>query len=250
MAIGRNADPTLTFQSLLRRSEIITAGADGGGLDDLYGFAVIGREAPTAEDERFYTGSPVAQRWLLWAHAWCHASVLERRKEIAPRLLDFAADGDLTIVERIGDDVAQIADYVEQIRDEGKFPEKGALGVDPSGIGALLDELGNRGIDTAAETGFVVGVPQGWQLMTAIKTVERKLAGAELVHCGSRLMSWCVGNAKVEPRANGILITKQASGSAKIDPLMATFNAAALMAKNPQGGMSVYDREHRGFLVL
>ena len=24
-------------------------------------------------------------------------------------------------------------------------------------------------------------------------------------------MAWCVGNAKVEPRANGILITKQAS---------------------------------------
>jgi phage terminase large subunit-like protein len=49
-------------------------------------------------------------------------------------------------------------------------------------------------------------------------------------------MAWSVGNAKVEPRANGFLITKQASGFAKIDPLMATFNAAALMAMNPQVG--------------
>jgi phage terminase large subunit-like protein len=37
----------------------------------------------------------------------------------------------------------------------------------------------------------------------------------------------------VEPKGNAILITKQASGSAKIDPLMATFNAVSLMALNP-----------------
>jgi phage terminase large subunit-like protein len=36
-------------------------------------------------------------------------------------------------------------------------------------------------------------------------------------------MSWCVGNARVEPKGNPIVITKQASGSAKIDPLMTTF---------------------------
>ncbi len=33
--------------------------------------------------------------------------------------------------------------------------------------------------------------------------------------------------------ANAILVTKQASGSAKIDPLMAAFNAIALMPTNP-----------------
>ena len=38
---------------------------------------------------------------------------------------------------------------------------------------------------------------------------------------------------RVEPKGNAILVTKQASGSAKIDSLMAAFNAIALMSTNP-----------------
>jgi phage terminase large subunit-like protein len=34
-------------------------------------------------------------------------------------------------------------------------------------------------------------------------------------------MAWAVSNARVEPKGNAIVITKQASGTAKIDPLMA-----------------------------
>jgi phage terminase large subunit-like protein len=33
-----------------------------------------------------------------------------------------------------------------------------------------------------------------------------------------------VGNARVEPKGNAIPVTKQASSSAKLDPLMAAFN--------------------------
>jgi len=40
-----------------------------------------------------------------------------------------------------------------------------------------------------------------------------------LVHGGQRLMAWAVSNARVEPKGNAIVITKQASGTAKIDPL-------------------------------
>jgi phage terminase large subunit-like protein len=42
-----------------------------------------------------------------------------------------------------------------------------------------------------------------------------------------------MGNARVEPKGIAIIITKQASGAAKIDPLMAAFNAIAWMASNP-----------------
>lgn len=80
----------------------------------------------------------------------------------------------------------------------------------------------------------MTGVSQGWKLGGAIKTAERKLAEGVLLHGGQPLMAWCVSNARVEPKGNAILITKQASGKGKIDPLMATFNAVTLMALNPE----------------
>lgn len=213
-------DKTLTLDSLLERSEVVVVGIDGGGLDDLLGLAVLGREKET-------------RRWLLWAHAWAHEIVFERRKEVAPALRDFEADGDLTVVKQPGDDVEQVADIICRLRDSGLLAEEKPIGVDASGIGDIVDEI------TSEARGFeleqIVGISQGWKLGSAIKTTERKVAGKELIHSGSRLMAWCVGNARVEPKGNAILITKQASGTAKIDPLMAVFDAVSVMLLNPAG---------------
>lgn len=203
----------ITLDSLLARSEVVTVGIDGGGLDDLLGLSVIGRDAKTKD-------------WLQWGCAWAHPSVLERRKSEASRFHDFAADGDLKLVRSVGDDVREVADIVEQIDATGLLDK---VGVDPAGIGAILEELANRGISEDR----VVGVPQGWKLNGSIKTTERKLAEGALIHGGQPLMAWCVGNAKIVPAGNAITITKQASGFAKIDPLMALFNAASLMMLNP-----------------
>jgi phage terminase large subunit-like protein len=218
------AEKTLTLATLLGRCEVVVIGIDGGGLDDLLGLAVIGRQ----RDSR---------KWLVWTHAWAHSIVLQRRMEIAPALKDFESDGDLTIVDVPGDDVTQLCDIVCEVRDAGLLPEKNAIGVDGAGIGDIVDELCTpaRGFDQDDDTKDrqIVAVSQGWRLNGAIKTTERKLPGKELAHGGSRLMNWCVGNARIVPQGNAVSITKQASGSAKIDPLMAVFDAVFLMLHNP-----------------
>lgn len=203
----------LSLDDILERSDAVEVGIDGGGLDDLLGLAVVGRDRDTHD-------------WLCWVRAWAHPSVLERRKEIAPRLRDFAKQGDLVLVAQVGQDVDQVADIVAQIDATGLLDQ---IGVDAHGIGGILDAIEQRGIDP----GKTIAIPQGWRLTGAIKTVERMLAGGRMWHSGAPLMDWCVGNAKCEPRGNAVLITKQASGTAKIDPLMALFNAASLLALNP-----------------
>lgn len=217
-------DRELTLDALLDRSEVVTVGIDGGGLDDLLGLAVIGRERGTG-------------KWLHWGRAWAHPSVLQRRMEIAPRLWDFERDGDLVLVGQIGEDVEDLGAIAKRILETGLLPEKNAFGADPSGVN-FEEALAAAGVTEA----MLVGVSQGWRLGGTIKTVERKLAEGTFDHGGRPMMAWCVGNARIEPRANSILITKQASGTAKIDPLMALLNAAHLMALNPEAiGHSVYE---------
>jgi phage terminase large subunit-like protein len=227
----RCSDRTLTLDELLARSEVCVAGIDGGGLDDLLGLCVLGRCRET-------------RRWLHWAKAWAHKIALERRKEIAPRLLDFAAAGELTIVETPGQDVEEVADVVCRVRDAGLMPKENAIGVDAAGIGDIVDALTDpqRGNPEEMQK-MIVGISQGWRLNASIKSTERKCAGRELIHGGSALMNWCVGNARTELRGNAVSVTKQASGTAKIDPLMATFNASSLMALNPvaAGGKSFWE---------
>jgi phage terminase large subunit-like protein len=213
----RNGDKALTLRSLIDRSDVIVAGIDGGGLDDLYGLTLLGRDTVSGE-------------WLAWSHAWAHEIVLERRKDIVAQLRDFEADGDLTIVSRPGDDVAQAADIIMEAEAAGLLAHKHAIGVDVYGIGATVAEIRARGIHEDR----IVGIGQGWKMSGAIKTTERRLAGRTLVHTGSRLMAWSIRNAKVEPKGNAVSITKAASGNAKIDPLMSLFNAVSLMATNPE----------------
>ena len=225
---GKN--PEIDLDWMLEHCEVIDIGVDGGGLDDLLGISVVGR---LKDNPRM---------WAAWFHAWAHPSVLERRKEIAPVLLDFAKQGDLTIVHRIGDDSDEVAGLAARVYQSGLLDK---CGLDPHGVGAILDAMLEYGVPEDA----VVGVSQGWKLGAAIKTAERKLAEGCFIHSGSAMMNWVVGNARVEPRANGILITKQASGSSKIDPLMAMFDAVSLLSLNPTArGASVY--ETRGIRML
>lgn len=216
----RQGRADLTLDALLERSETLTVGIDGGGLDDLLGLAVIGRETGTG-------------KWLHWSHAWAHPLVLERRKDIAPRLTDMQKGGDLTIVDTLPDDVSELADIVERMHGTGLLA---GIGCDPAGIGTIVQAIVERNVPQE----LIIGISQGWRMNGAIKTAERKLAEGGMEHGAQPLMAWSVGNARVEPKGNAVSITKQHSGSAKIDPLMATFNAVELMSRNPSVGLGNY----------
>jgi len=243
-------DPTLTLHALLARCEVVVVGIDGGGLDDLYGVCVAGRERMTG-------------RWLYWHRAWAWPDVFKRRKQITSTLQDFAADGDLVLCEVRADDgeipgddvdytvpqdIREIVDIVVEVKASGLMPEKYAVGVDAAGIADLKDELVRAGIDGDDE---VIAIGQGYRLMSAIMGLARKLKFAGAVHGGSRMMAWCVANAKEVMGRQTVMIDKYAAGHAKIDPFMAGLNATKLLETNPvANGIKVSVYEKRGFLVL
>jgi len=214
---AKRVEPGLTLGSLLEQSEVCVVGIDGGGLDDLYGMSVVGRHK-------------VSRDWLVWSHAWCHDGVLERRKSIASRLRDFERAGELTIVSDELHDISQIIEIITDIKERGLLA---SVSMDPAGLGEMIEALAEIGVTQEAEN--LIGAPQGFAMMNAIKTAERKLANGTMRHDGSALMAWCVGNLKIEPTATAIRATKQNAGDAKIDPVMALFDAITVMARNPQG---------------
>jgi phage terminase large subunit-like protein len=231
----RAADPELSLEAIIERCEAIVVGIDGGGLDDLFGLTVIGRESGT-------------KRWLSWSHAWCHKGVLERRKTIAAILQGFADAGELTIVDDKLEDVSAIVDVVVQINEAGLLA---CVALDVEGpYGEFVDALDLVGINEASEQ--IVGIGQGYKPVSAIKTSERKLANGTFVHAPSTLMEWRVANVKIEPTATAIRATKQNTGDAKIDPVTALWDAAVPMMRNPEakGSKTVYEIENRGFLEL
>jgi phage terminase large subunit-like protein len=225
-------DASLTLPHLLERSDVVVVGLDGGGLDDLYGVNVLGRDRDTRD-------------WLSWSHAWAHTGVLQRRQSIASRLNDFKEAGELTIYDHAGEDITAIVELIGDIHDRGLL---GCVSVDPAGLGELVEALAAIGI--TVENKLLVGAPQGFGMMNAIKTSERKLENGTLRHAPSALMDWCVGNVKIEPTATAIRATKQNAGDAKIDPWAALMNAVAAMVRNPEPVRKASAYETRPLLVV
>lgn len=220
------AGADISLEEILNVSDVVVIGVDGGGLDDLLGVAVLGRHAENRD-------------WLLWIKAWMHPVAMERRKSEASRYRDFEKDGDLVIVDRMGQDMKEFGDLVMQCEESGLLDR---IGFDPYCIGDIVSEIETRDLPkinpNSDKHDRLINIQQGWRLSGAIKTMERRIAGNDesgkrLIHAKQPLMDWCVGNARCEVRGNNLYITKQASGTAKIDPLMAAFDAVSLMALNP-----------------
>jgi phage terminase large subunit-like protein len=208
--------PGLTLEQLIDASEVCTIGADWGGADDLASLVVLGRRKSD-------------KVWLHWSRSWARPTVFQQRKAIAPALSDFEKDGDLRIVKTGEVQASEAADICDQVFKSGKLPAEDGIGLDAAGIALLIDELEARGITVP----LVRAVSQGWTLQTAHQTLPLKLEAGRMLHAAQPIMSWAVGNAKQELKGSTYMVTKNASGSAKIDPLMATFNAAMLMFMNP-----------------
>ncbi|MUZ53039.1 terminase large subunit [Agrobacterium vitis] len=226
-------DDTLTFETLLERSEVIVVGIDGGGLDDLFGFSALGREK-------------VTKNWLGWSYAWCHEGVLERRQTIAAALKGFEEAKDLTIVD---DELQDLGEIIEKIRIIHEAGLLACVAVDVEGpYGELVDELAK--IDITQDEGLIEGVGQGIKLMNAIKSTERRLARGTFRVAKSLLMRWCVSNLKIEATATAIRATKQNAGDAKIDPAMALFDAASIMITNPEPKHKASVYEENDLLVV
>ena len=226
-------DRSLTgLDELLERSEVCTIGIDWGGADDLAALYVIGREAGT-------------RRWLGWGQAWARPSVFERRKSIASRLRDFEACGDLVIAKTAEEQAALAAEICLKVWNTGLLPEEDGIGLDSAAVALLMDALEEEDLRAP----LVRAVLQGWKLTTAISSVPLKLEDRRFLHGDQPAMAWTVGNAKQELKGNNYIVTKEASGAAKIDLLAALFNAAMLMFLNPEPrGISVY--ESRGIVEI
>lgn len=215
--------------ALFRRCEVVIAGIDGGGRDDLFGLAVLGRE-PEAD----------GGRWLGIGHAWAQRIALDRRKQIASLLLGFEADGDLTLCDSGSELVADIARIASLVKQSGKMPAERGLAMDAWGMGPLVDALVSAGFDPGDESlqraGHIQAVRQGVGLSSAIYTLEFKLGDGLFRHDGSNMMAWCVSNALVQLRGSALYVSKEASGAGKIDPLVALLNAAKVMEQGPVVG--------------
>lgn len=240
----RGLEEGLTLDAILDRCEVVTIGIDGGGLDDLLGVGVIGREKAT-------------QRWLGWSCGLISTIGVERRKANVVDYLEFKRAGELLVFrfneadqtwqddhefaelcadalppaagpDELPPDIQYIVNLVSRIRNRGLLAQ---VGVDAAGIGAIVDALAGIGITQEGET--LDAVRQGIALMGAVKTIERKLADQSFRHGGQALLGWCVSNLKVVQTPTAMRVARDEAGFGKVDPAMALFNAAHLMSLNP-----------------
>ena len=167
--------------------------------------------------------------------------ILDGTLPAGAQMLELEAAGELSLVENLEEEaVPEIVEICLRLQEAGLLPEDGGIGMDPEGVAAIVDAL----IEARFSIEDIRAISQGYKLNAAIKGTPGKLKNGTFRHCGQRIMTWCVGNAKTEARGNAVIVTKAQSGSAKIDPLMALFDSVMLMSWNPvasgRAGMNDY----------
>ena len=203
--------PGITFQSILKTSNRLSLGVDGGAADDLMSLALLGEQPDGA--------------WHVFCLSWVWPIALERRQSISAQLRDYEKQGHLRIVEA-GEDLEELVAIILQVRDTGKLS---AVGMDPAGVAADLAQMIAHEDPSLAKQ--LVQVGQGFKLRPAYIALERRLRAGTLRHGSQPILDWAVSNAKQDPQTG--LITKKISGVGKIDPLVSTAVAAMVALEAP-----------------
>jgi len=204
----------LTLEALLEACDAVAVGIDAGGPDDWLGLAVLGRE----------TGSG---HWLCWSRAWVHERAIETYKGEGERWRDYERAGDLVVVPALGPDVVDLVALVRRVYESEKLVR---VGLDPAGGAKVLHQ--SLIVEGELPEDLFVGIGQGWRLQGVQKLIERRLSEGTFWHAGQTMLTYCVGNARVELRGNAAVITKACS-KGKIDALMALFDAGEILAMAP-----------------
>jgi phage terminase large subunit-like protein len=203
------ADRTISLEVVIKEAISIKVGIDKGGQDDLSAIAVLGR-CNRGEGDHF----------LLWVHQWISRDGYEKRKNTIP-YDDFVAEGGLTVVDRVTDDVPEMADVAALAYASGKLS---LVGIDSYCSPSVVKGLVEAGIPED----IVQSVKQGGHLQPAIFFVEEVLATGRLQHNGPAVMRWNIFNAVLTRRGAAVSISKSSVvGSDKIDGVAALLNAAA-----------------------
>jgi hypothetical protein len=125
---------SLTLAELKRRCEVAVVGIDGGGLDDLLGLTVLGRETRHAA-----AGSRLGNAWV---SPTCSSGA--RRSRPAARLRGRRRPDHLRPGRRTQDDGRSCRLNRGHRPKAGLLPEAGAVGLDAAGVATLVDELIDR----------------------------------------------------------------------------------------------------------
>ena len=202
-------DKSVSFESILQLSDIIYVSVDLGYRDDPSAVVVMG--------ERTVNGTVI---YSMWSQQYLHDTAYEKRKEHVP-YDDFIASGELKVSPLESYDKACANDIINEVNQTGKLA---AVGVDPMGLAAFASDLEAKKI-------VVIGIKQGYQMNPSIMATERLLYGGQLLHGGTPMLAWNVGNGLLIERGNAMALVKPRdvhTGKEKIDGLICVVMCVAL----------------------
>jgi phage terminase large subunit-like protein len=209
----KRGDPSVTLDWIRRHCGRIAFGFDGGGAHDLTSLAVMGI------DSRGHV--------YVVTKSWLFEEAMAQDFTAKGALSDAVRDGDLKVIIP-GEEVNEIVDLIVDSYNENPSGLIG-VGLDPASIAA---ELADRLEDVGIPKNKVIGIKQGYGLVSGWKALYRRCSNGSLTHGDQMILNWAVSNARQD--AQGLVTKKLVSSAYKIDPAVACATAMVLCLNPPQ----------------